>query len=112
MDPRAREILERVRRFALPGPISGGRGTWLRQRGEVRLDLNRPWPFRAEQRIDAAKLGYHWKARVQMARHVCRCHGRLRARPGVNLKRAREQAAVGLARYFEEAKYFEINLSR
>ncbi len=68
MDSHAREILERVRRFALPGSTSGAGGTWLRQRGEMRLDPNRRWlPFRAEQRIDAAQLGFRWKARVRMA---------------------------------------------
>ena len=68
MDSNAREILERVRRFALPDNASGGRGTWLLQRGEMRLDPDRPWhPFRAEQRIDAKQLGFHWKARVRVA---------------------------------------------
>lgn len=67
MDSNARELLERVRRFALPGGASG-RGTWLRQRGKMRLGPNRRWlSFRAEQRIDATQLAFHWKARVRMA---------------------------------------------
>ena len=68
MDAAAGELLERVRSYALPKRIEGASGSWLRQRGRLRLGTNRPWlPFTAEQTIDAVVLGFRWVARVRMS---------------------------------------------
>ena len=63
----AEEILEGVRRRALPGAVREGRGTWLRQRGEIRLGSGKWVPFRAEQRFDGVDLGFRWVAKARMA---------------------------------------------
>jgi hypothetical protein len=62
----AQEMLEGVRGNALPGPVRDGPGTWLRQRGEIRLGSGRWAPFRAEQRFDAVDLGFRWVAKARM----------------------------------------------
>jgi hypothetical protein len=68
MDRTALEILERVRDFAVPGPSRAASGIRLRQAGELRLNLDRPWqPFDARQHIDARKLEFHWAARLRVA---------------------------------------------
>jgi hypothetical protein len=68
MDPTASEILERVRHFALPGPTGPAWGMRLRQTGEIRLNLNRPWrSFEAHEDIDARKLEFRWAAKVRVA---------------------------------------------
>jgi hypothetical protein len=63
----AEEILEGMRRNALPGSVREGRGTWLRQRGEIRLGSGRWAPFRAKQRFNALDLGFRWVARARLA---------------------------------------------
>ena len=63
----AEEMLEGVRRNALPRTAGEGRGTWLRQRGEIRLGSGKWVPFRAEQRFDAVDLGFRWVAKARMA---------------------------------------------
>jgi hypothetical protein len=63
----AQEVLEGVRRNALPGAVPEGRGTWVRQRGEIRLGSGKWAAFRAEQRFDAADLGFRWVAKARMA---------------------------------------------
>src|SRR3982074_2957655 len=63
----AEEILEGMRRNALPGSVREGRGTWLRQHGEIRLGSGRWAPFRAKQRFNALDLGFRWVARARMA---------------------------------------------
>ncbi len=60
--------VDRVRRFAMPHGHVQGRGTWLRQRGEMRFAPDRPWmPFTAEQSFDGAGIDFRWAARVRMA---------------------------------------------
>ena len=68
MDERAQELLERLRRAAMPeGPIEC-KGTWLRQVGEMRLAPDRPWfPFEAEQWFEGDGIEFRWKARAKMA---------------------------------------------
>jgi Family of unknown function (DUF6544) len=44
------------------------RGTWLRQRGEMRFAPDRPWlPFRAEQNFLGNGIDFRWLAWVRMA---------------------------------------------
>ncbi len=60
-------LVERIRRFAMPRGAAGGRGAWLRQRGEMRFAPDRPWmPFEAEQRFRGG-VDFRWDARVRMA---------------------------------------------
>ena len=68
MNERTRELLERIRRFAMPeGPVQC-RGTWLRQVGEMRFAPDRPWfPFQAEQWFEGDGIEFRWKARAKMA---------------------------------------------
>jgi hypothetical protein len=62
------DTLERVRAYALPGQPGGAWGTRLRQRGEIRLNLDRPWrSFEAEEQIDARKLEFQWAAKLKVA---------------------------------------------
>jgi hypothetical protein len=43
------------------------RGTWLRQRGEMRLAPGRPWlSFEAEQWLAGSGIDFRWKARLRM----------------------------------------------
>jgi hypothetical protein len=68
MGASARELLERVRSYALRKGMEGASGSWFRQLGRLRLGPNRPWlPFTAEQTIDAVELGFRWVARVRMS---------------------------------------------
>lgn len=68
--PEVRELLDRVRAYALPAPHPGARGVRLRQRGAIKMDAKRGWlPFRAEQTIDALGLGFRWTARAALG-HV------------------------------------------
>ncbi len=61
-------VIERVRRFAMPHGDVGVRGTWLRQRGEMRFAPDRRWvPFDAEQLFDGSGIDFRWVARVRMA---------------------------------------------
>lgn len=68
MDQQTIELLERIRRFAMPdGPVEGG-GTWIRQAGEMRFAPDRPWmPFRAEQWFEGDGIDFRWEAQVRMA---------------------------------------------
>jgi hypothetical protein len=68
MNERTRELLERIRRFAMPeGPVQC-RGTWLRQVGEMRFAPDRPWfSFQAEQWFEGDGIEFRWKARAKMA---------------------------------------------
>jgi hypothetical protein len=68
MPERALALVERVRQFALPQGGLEYSGTWIRQRGEIRLAPNRPWlPFEAEQSFDGPGIDFRWHARVRMA---------------------------------------------
>ncbi len=68
MDPDARELLARVRAYALPAPLPHTAGVRMTQRGTLRMDPGRPWiPLRAEQTIDAVGLGFRWTARARFA---------------------------------------------
>jgi hypothetical protein len=67
MDQRTRQLLERIRLFAMPkGPVQC-RGTWLRQVGEMRFGPDRPWfPFHAEQWYEGDGIEFRWKAQARM----------------------------------------------
>ena len=69
MDSDSQNLLERVRRFAMPdGPVAC-RGFHLQQSGEIRLAPDKPWlPFEAEQWFEAAGLDFRWTARARLAR--------------------------------------------
>ncbi|PZR87462.1 MAG: hypothetical protein DLM67_22210 [Candidatus Nephthysia bennettiae] len=56
-----------MRRNALPGAVREGRGTWIRQRGEIRLGSGKWALLRAEQRFDAIDLGFRWTGKARMA---------------------------------------------
>jgi hypothetical protein len=67
MNEKAREVLERIRRYAMPDGEIECRGTFLRQEGEIRLAPDRPWlPFKAEQWFDGASIDFRWKAWAEM----------------------------------------------
>lgn len=61
-------LLERIRNFAMPdGPVECG-GTWLKQRGEMRMGADKPWlPFEAEQRFEGTGIDFRWRAWIRMA---------------------------------------------
>ncbi len=68
MDEPARELLERIRRFSMPGGPVECRGTRLTQVGEMRFALDRPWmPFEAEQWFEGSGIDFRWRAKVRMA---------------------------------------------
>jgi hypothetical protein len=68
MTEETRELLERVRRFAMPAGPTPCKGTWLRQVGEMRFAPDRPWfPFEAEQWFEGEGLDFRWEARARMA---------------------------------------------
>lgn len=70
MDEVTTELLDRIRRYALPTPIEA-RGAWLRQRGAMRLGRERGWsPFHAEQQFSVEPPGFQWKARIRVAPFV------------------------------------------
>jgi hypothetical protein len=61
-------LLERIRHCAMPDGTMDCRGTWLRQKGEMRLAPGRPWlPFEAEQWFPGSGIEFRWQARVRMA---------------------------------------------
>jgi hypothetical protein len=68
VNEETRTRLERIRSFAMPdGPVEC-RGTWLRQRGEMRMDADKPWlPFEAEQQFDGSGIDFRWRAWIRMA---------------------------------------------
>jgi hypothetical protein len=64
-------LVERVRQFALPGGPVECRGTWVRQKGEIRFGPDRPWlPFQAEQAFVGPGIDFRWRARVRIARLI------------------------------------------
>ncbi len=68
MDHPTVELLERIRRFSMPGGAVECGGTWLRQVGEMRFAPDRPWlPFEAEQWFPGDGIDFRWRARVRMA---------------------------------------------
>jgi hypothetical protein len=71
MDKLTLDLLERMRRFAMPdGPVRCTK-TWLRQVGEIRFAPDDPWKqFEAEETFDASGVNFRWNARMQMARIV------------------------------------------
>jgi hypothetical protein len=62
------DLVDRMRRFAMPeGPVDC-RGTWLRQEGAMRLAVGRPWmPFSAEQWFEGDGIDFRWRAQFRMA---------------------------------------------
>jgi len=69
MDGDSQNLLERVRRFAMPDGSVACRGFHLQQSGEIRLAPDKPWlPFEAEQWFAAAGLDFRWTARARLAR--------------------------------------------
>jgi hypothetical protein len=68
MQEQARELLERIRHFAMPEGSVECKGTWLRQVGEMRFAPDRPWmPFEAEEWFEGSGIDFRWRARVRMA---------------------------------------------
>jgi len=68
MDDGARCLLERVRHCALPQGEIPCRGTWLRQKGEMRLAPGRAWlPFTAEEWFEGDGIDFRWQAKVRRA---------------------------------------------
>jgi hypothetical protein len=65
------ELLERIRQCAMPeGPVEC-QGTWLRQKGEMRLAPGRPWVrFHAEEWFPGSGIDFHWKAWMRVLRVV------------------------------------------
>jgi hypothetical protein len=65
------DLLERIRRYAMPDGPFECRGTWLRQVGEMRFAPGRRWmPFTAEQWFEGSGIGFRWKAWMRMMRFV------------------------------------------
>src|SRR3990172_7872357 len=71
MQGQVHDLLERIRRHAMPeGPVEC-RGTWLRQQGEMRFAPDRPWMrFEAEQWFEGSGIDFRWQARARMAPFV------------------------------------------
>jgi hypothetical protein len=68
MQEQVHGLLERIRRCAMPEGAVECRGTWLRQRGEMRFAPNRPWlPFEAEQWFEGSGIDFRWLAQVRVA---------------------------------------------
>jgi hypothetical protein len=64
----AKDILARIRRFAMPAGSEGCGGTCLRQVGKMRLAEDRPWmPFLANQSFLGDGIEFRWRARVRVA---------------------------------------------
>ncbi len=62
------ELLERVRRFAMPDGDVEPRDIRFVQEGEMRLSPDAPWrPFRAEQQMAGATIDFCWRAWFWMA---------------------------------------------
>jgi hypothetical protein len=67
MECGAAEILERVRRFAMPEGDVEPREVRFAQQGEMRLRPDGPWlPFRAEQRMAGDGIDFRWRAWFRM----------------------------------------------
>jgi hypothetical protein len=68
MKEQTHGLLERIRRYAMQEGSVEGRGTWLRQQGEMRFAPDRPWmPFEAEEWFEGSGIDFRWRARVRMA---------------------------------------------
>lgn len=68
MSNEVKDILARIRGFAMPAGSRGGEGTRLRQVGEMRFAKDRPWmPFEAEQSFLGDGLEFRWEGRIRMA---------------------------------------------
>lgn len=68
MKTQVRDLLERIRRSAMPEGEVRCRGAWVRQHGEMRLAPDRPWlPFKAEEWFEGADIDFRWQAWVTMA---------------------------------------------
>jgi hypothetical protein len=68
MSRSAEDLLERVRRFALPEGDVEPREVRFKQEGEMRLSPSARWkPFRAEQWMSAAAIDFRWRAWFRMA---------------------------------------------
>jgi uncharacterized protein DUF6544 len=62
------QLLERVRRFAMPDGDVAPRDVRFAQDGEMRLAPDQPWrKFRAEQWTSGASIDFSWRAWVGMA---------------------------------------------
>ena len=62
------DLLERIRHCAMPAGSVECRSTWLRQEGEMRFALGRPWmPFKAEQWFCGEGIDFRWQAWIRMA---------------------------------------------
>jgi hypothetical protein len=65
MDKCTAILLDRIRRCALPEGTVKGESTWLRQRGEMRLDRNGPWlPFEAQEWFFGPGIEFRWQANM------------------------------------------------
>jgi hypothetical protein len=68
MKSEAGEIIERIRRFAMPEGDVAPREIRFIQEGEMRLSRDAPWrPFRAEQRMSGEAIDFRWRAWWRMA---------------------------------------------
>ena len=64
----ASDLLERVRRFAMPEGDVEARAIRFSPEGEMRLAPDAPWrPFRAEQWMSGSSIGFRWRAWFRMA---------------------------------------------
>jgi len=71
MKEQTHGLLERIRHYAMQEGSVEGRGTWLRQQGEMRFAPDRPWmPFEAEEWFEGSGTDFRWRARVRMAPFV------------------------------------------
>jgi hypothetical protein len=61
-------LLERIRDCAMPNGTIACKGTWLRQKGEMRFAPNRAWmPFTVEQWFPGDGIEFRWQAWIRMA---------------------------------------------
>ncbi len=68
MGAEVEELLERVRRFAMPERDAAPRDIRFAQEGEMRLAPDQPWrKFRAEQWMSGASIDFSWRAWFWMA---------------------------------------------
>ncbi len=68
MGAEAADLLERVRRFAMPEGDVEPSDVRFSQQGEMRLTPGAPWrPFRAEQRMWGSSIDFRWRAWFRMA---------------------------------------------
>ncbi len=68
MDGEAADLLDRIRRFAMPDGGFAPREVVLVQEGEMRLAPDAEWrPFRARQRMACGALNFCWRAWFRLA---------------------------------------------